>query len=77
MAIHLMTSSKKGISSHQMARELGITQKSAWFLNHRIREAMKQEPMAGCSGNGRSWMKPMLEASHVIRRILAQRRKRA
>ena len=46
MAIHLMTSSKKGISSHQMARELGITQKSAWFLNHRIREAMKQEPMA-------------------------------
>lgn len=48
MAIHLMTSSKKGISSsHQMARELGITQKSARSLNHRIREAMKQEPMAG------------------------------
>ncbi len=47
MAIHLMTSSKKGISSHQIARELGITQKSAWFLDHRIREAMTQEPMAG------------------------------
>jgi transposase-like protein len=47
MAIHLMTSSKKGISSHQIARELGITQKSAWFLCHRIREAMRQEPMAG------------------------------
>lgn len=47
MAIHLMTSSKKGVSSHQIARELGITQKSAWFLNHRIREAMKLEPMAG------------------------------
>jgi transposase-like protein len=46
MAFHLVTSSKKGISSHQMARELGITQKSAWFLNHRIREAMKKEPMA-------------------------------
>lgn len=45
MAIHLMTSSKKGVSSHQIARELGITQKSAWFVNHRIREAMKQEPM--------------------------------
>ena len=40
MAIHLMSSSKKGISSHQMARELGITQKTAWFLCHRIREAM-------------------------------------
>jgi hypothetical protein len=42
-----MTSSKKGISSHQLARELGITQKSAWFLAHRVREAMKREPMAG------------------------------
>ena len=47
MAIHLMTSSKKGVSSHQIARELGITQKSAWFVCHRIREAMKLEPMAG------------------------------
>jgi transposase-like protein len=47
MAIHLMTSSKKGVSSHQIARELGVTQKTAWFLNHRIREAMKQEPLAG------------------------------
>jgi len=47
MAIHLMTSSKKGVSSHQIARELGITQKSAWFVCHRIREAMKKEPMAG------------------------------
>jgi len=47
MAIHLMTSSKKGISSHQMPRELGVTQKTAWFLNHRIREPRTQEPMAG------------------------------
>jgi transposase-like protein len=46
-AIHLITSSKKGISSHQLSRELGITLKSAWFLSHRIREAMRQEPMAG------------------------------
>jgi transposase-like protein len=46
-AIHLMTSSKKGISSHQLARELGITLKSAWFLLHRVREAMRQEPLAG------------------------------
>jgi transposase-like protein len=47
MAIHLMTSSKKGVSSHQIARELGITQKSAWFVCHRIREAMKQQPLKG------------------------------
>jgi transposase-like protein len=47
MAIHLMTSSKKGGSSHQIARELDCTQKTAWFLCHRIRECMKLEPLAG------------------------------
>jgi transposase-like protein len=47
MAIHLMTSSKKGISSHQIAREIGITVKSTWFLTQRIREAMTEEPVAG------------------------------
>jgi transposase-like protein len=47
MAIHLMTSSKKGVSSHQIAREIGVTIKTAWFVTHRIREAMKLEPMAG------------------------------
>lgn len=46
-AFHLVTSSKKGISAHQMARELGITVKSAWFLCHRIRECMTKEPVAG------------------------------
>ena len=46
MAIHLMTSSKKGVSSHQIAREVGVTQKTAWFLCHRIREAMREEPLS-------------------------------
>jgi transposase-like protein len=46
MALHLMTSSKKGISSLQMSREVKITIKSAWFLTHRIREAMRKGPMA-------------------------------
>lgn len=41
MAVYLMCSSKKGISSHQLHRMLGITYKSAWFMTHRIREAMK------------------------------------
>ncbi|HUC72349.1 MAG TPA: IS1595 family transposase [Stellaceae bacterium] len=40
LAIRLMASSKKGISAHQLHRTLGITYKSAWFLAHRIREAM-------------------------------------
>ena len=39
MAIYMMTTARKGIPSTQMARELGITQKSAWFLAQRIRES--------------------------------------
>lgn len=50
-AIHLMVSSKKGISSHQLHRVLGITYKSAWFLTHRIRECMRSGALAGF-GNG-------------------------
>lgn len=46
-AIFLMTGSKKGVSSHQLARTLDITVKSAWFLSHRVREAMRMEPLAG------------------------------
>jgi transposase-like protein len=38
LAIFMLTSARKGIPSTQMARELGITQKSAWFLAQRIRE---------------------------------------
>ena len=41
-AIYLVAGSKKGISSHQLARTLGLTVKTAWFLSHRIREAMRQ-----------------------------------
>ena len=40
MATYLLSSSKKGISTHQLHRMLGITYKSAWFMTHRIREAM-------------------------------------
>lgn len=42
-AMHLMVSSKKGISSHQLHRVLEITHKSAWFMSHRIREAMRSD----------------------------------
>ena len=51
-AIHLMVSSKKGISSHQLHRVLGITYKSAWFLTHRIRECMRSGELAPMGGNG-------------------------
>lgn len=42
-AVYLMVSSKKGISSNQLHRTMGITLKSAWFMSHRIREAMKED----------------------------------
>lgn len=45
LAIYLLTGSKKGISAHQLHRELGLTYKSAWFMAHRIRYAMRQEPI--------------------------------
>lgn len=41
LAFHLMNASKKGMSAHQLHRMLGITYKSAWFMAHRIREAMR------------------------------------
>jgi len=50
LATHLLSSSKKGMSAHQLHRMLGITYKSAWFMAHRIREAMRptdDEPMGG------------------------------
>lgn len=40
LAFHLMAASKKGMSAKQMERMLGVTYKTAWFLCHRIREAM-------------------------------------
>jgi transposase-like protein len=46
MAIHLLCASKKGMSAHQMHRMLGVTYKTAWFMCHRIRYAMTQEPLA-------------------------------
>jgi transposase-like protein len=45
-AIHLLCANKKGMSAHQLHRMLGITYKSAWFMAHRIRYAMSQEPLS-------------------------------
>ena len=47
MTIHLLCSSKKGVSAHQIHRMLGITYKSAWFMVHRLRHAATQDPLAG------------------------------
>lgn len=49
LATYLMASSKKGISAHQIGRTLGVTYKTAWFMCHRIREAMTDNgaPLGG------------------------------
>ncbi len=52
LATHLMAASKKGIAAHQLHRLLGITYKSAWFMAHRIREAMGPSKKAKPMGSG-------------------------
>src|SRR5207237_1656365 len=51
-AMYLVAGSKKGISSHQLARTLGLTVKTAWFLSHRIREAMREGGLAPFGAGG-------------------------
>lgn len=49
-AIYLMCASKKGISAHQLHRQLDITYKSAWFMAHRVREAMRGKGLSPLTG---------------------------
>lgn len=51
-AVWLITSAKNGVSSCEIARSLGVTQKTAWFMLHRIRKAMQSGSMMKLGGNG-------------------------
>jgi transposase-like protein len=51
-AMYLLCSSKKGISSNQLSRTLGVTLKTAWFMSHRIREAMRLTGAGPMGGEG-------------------------
>jgi transposase-like protein len=53
LALHLMVASKKGISAHQLHRMLSLTYKSAWFMAHRLREAMREGRFPGLGGEGK------------------------
>lgn len=53
-AFHLMCSSKKGVSAHQLHRTLDITYEAAWFMAHRIREAMRAGGLAPLGGGGKT-----------------------
>lgn len=50
MAMYLVSSTKKGVSSHQLSRDLGITQKTAWFMLHKIRGLYGQDDSVSLSG---------------------------
>jgi transposase-like protein len=52
-AFHLMCSSKKGVSAHQLHRTLSITYRSAWFMAHRIRECMRTGGLTPLGGEGK------------------------
>lgn len=68
-AIYLMCSSKKGVSALQLSRTLEITYKSAWFLAHRIREAMRSGELApfGSSGTSVEVDEPSLVGNRAFR----------
>jgi transposase-like protein len=53
LAVYLLCSSKKGMSSHQLHRTLGVTYKTAWFMTHRIRKAMETRGFAPMGGGGK------------------------
>jgi transposase-like protein len=73
-AFFMMASSKKGISSHQLHRALGITYKSAWFLTHRIREAMRAGGLLPPMGSGGA----VVEADETyIGRLEGQKKRKA
>lgn len=72
-AMYLLCSSKKGISSNQLSRTLGVTLKTAWFMSHRIREAMRVVGMTPMGGAGE-----IVEADETfIGRIHGERKRRA
>jgi transposase-like protein len=53
LASFLMASSKKGVSAHQLHRSLGVTYKTAWFMAHRLREAMREPSPSPLGGSGK------------------------
>ncbi len=53
LAFHLMASSKKGYSAHQLHRTIKVAYNTAWFMEHRIREAMSDPNAAAIGGDGK------------------------
>ena len=54
LATRLLCASKKGMSAHQLHRMLGVTYKTAWFMEQRIREGMRETKPEGLGGSGKT-----------------------
>ncbi len=73
-AMWLLSNCKNGISSYELSRDLGITQKSAWFMLHRIRAAMKSKSLRKLGSTGgpvevdETFVGPKLQKMHADRR---------
>jgi hypothetical protein len=73
-AVWLICNAKNGISSYELSRDLDVTQKTAWFMLHRIREAMKFGSLTKVGGNGpieihETFVGGLKKNMHVAKRI--------
>lgn len=66
-AMYLIAGSKKGISSNQLHRTLGVTLKTAWFMSHRIREAMRSGDLSPFGSDGGAVVRLMKPTSDSVR----------
>jgi transposase-like protein len=73
-AMFMLTSGKKGVSSNQLHRTLGVTLKTAWFMSHRIREAMKVVGVLPMGGDGK--VVEIDETYHGDKEIVTKRTRR-
>ena len=70
MALYILSGHKKGLSSHQLGRDIGVTQKTAWFMNHRIREvfalnAVPKEKLSGIVETDETYMSRKYASDYV------------
>jgi transposase-like protein len=78
-AVWMIVNAKNGVSSYEIARSIGVTQKSAWFMLHRIREAMRNGSFVKMGGEGgpveidETFVGPNPQRMHASRRLKLQK----